>query len=154
MSVVNAVAKVLETYLTYRQAEGWVPTAFHAGKIPSISVRGYIDRMAKFMKCTEETFVLALIYIDRITTRNKKLVINVHCIHRLFLTATVVAAKFFEDMYYKNSYYCKVGGVSNKELNILEVEFLLCIDFQLYVSTEEYENYSHTLLEYFGNDTQ
>ena len=154
MSVVNAVANVLETYLKCREEEEYISTSFHAGKTPSISIRQYINRMAQFMKCTEEIFVLALIYIDRVTTRKKDLVINGFCIHRLFLSAMVVAAKFFEDKYYKNSYYCKVGGVTNSELNTLEAEFLEYIDFRLYVSIEDYANYFHTLKGYIGNKTQ
>ena len=103
------------------------------------------------MKCSEESFILALIYLDRITARDRNFVINSYCIHRLFLSGLVIAAKFFEDKYYKNSYYARVGGISNPELNVLESQFLQMIDFKLFVSTEEYENYRNTLIQYFGN---
>ena len=103
------------------------------------------------MKCTPETFVLAFIYLERVISIKKEIILSCYCIHRLFLSAVVVAAKFFEDRYYKNSYYCKVGGISNKELNALELEFLLYIDFKLFVSTEEYEICLYTLMEYFDN---
>ncbi|OMJ72636.1 hypothetical protein SteCoe_28861 [Stentor coeruleus] len=106
------------------------------------------------MKCSEETYILALIYLDRVTAKKTDLVLNIYCIHRLFLSALVVAAKFFEDRYYKNSYYSKVGGIANPELNTLEMEFLVYIDFRLYVSNEEYENYYNTLIEYFGKKQQ
>ena len=102
------------------------------------------------MKCNPETYVLALIYLDRATAIKKDLVLSNSCIHRLFFTALVVAAKFFEDKYYKNSYYCKVGGISNAELNTLEIELLAYLDFKLYVSTDEYENYFNTLMSHFG----
>lgn len=150
MSVVNAVANVLETYLGENSSGKYDSTYFHAEKPPSISIRQYLQRMAQYMKCSEEIYVLALIYLDRLTSKKKDFVINNHCIHRVFLTSLVVAVKYFEDKYYKNSYYSKVGGISNVELNTLELEFLICIDFMLYVSTDEYENYFHTLIDYFG----
>lgn len=52
----------------------------------------------------------------------------------------MIAIKSFEDKYYKNDYYAKVGGISAKEINRLEIEFLVLIDFRLYVS---YEVFSH-----------
>jgi hypothetical protein len=32
----------------------------------------------------------------------------------------MLAAKFFDDFYYKNEYYAKVGGITIIEINILE----------------------------------
>ena len=46
----------------------------------------------------------------------------------------MLAAKFFDDRYYNNEYYSKVGGISNAEINLLEREFLHYINFRLYVS--------------------
>jgi hypothetical protein len=154
MSVVEAVTNVLETYLGITSTRHSTTTFFHTSKPPSISIRLYLKRLEQYMKCSEETYILALIYLDRVTAKKTDLVLNIYCIHRLFLSALVVAAKFFEDRYYKNSYYSKVGGISNPELNSLEMEFLVYIDFRLYVSNEEYENYYNTLIEYFGKKQQ
>jgi hypothetical protein len=103
------------------------------------------------MKCTQESYVVALIYLDRVTALKPEIVLSNFCIHRLFLTALIISVKFYEDKYYKNSYYAKVGGISNIEVNTLEHEFLIYIDFGLFVKTEEYENYLRTLLNYFGS---
>ncbi len=46
----------------------------------------------------------------------------------------MLAAKFFDDRYYNNEYYSKVGGISNSEMNLLEREFLHYISFRLYIS--------------------
>jgi len=50
------------------------------------------------------------------------------------MTAIMLAAKFFDDHFYNNEYYAKVGGMSNKEINALEIEFLNLINFHLHVN--------------------
>ncbi len=44
--------------------------------------------------------------------------------NRLLLTGIMLAAKYFDDRYYSNEHYSKVGGINNGELNLLEREFL------------------------------
>ena len=53
----------------------------------------------------------------------------------------MVAAKFFDDIYYDNTYYAKVGGIPTTELNSLELEFLFMINFTLNVTPEVYIQY-------------
>lgn len=38
-------------------------------------------------------------------------------IYRLLITSVVVAAKFLDDKYYKNSYYATVGGINIQTMN-------------------------------------
>jgi len=142
---------MLEYYLAVAdQAERVVgrSSSFHSSAPPAISVPDYLERMLKFMYCSDECYVLALIYLDRIHERTAWLEVNSSSIHRLILTGVVVAAKFFEDKYYKNSYYSKVGGISNQELNRLEYHFLRYLDFNLYVSQDEYERYFDKLMTF------
>lgn len=69
------------------------------------------------MKCSEECFLVALIYIDKLNMMHYDVTVDQRSVHRLFLTALVLAAKFYDDRYYKNSYYSRVGGIPNVELN-------------------------------------
>lgn len=71
-------------------------------------------------------------------------------IHRLIMTAVTVSTKFSSDFFYSNSRYSKVGGISLKEMNYLEVQFLILCDFNLLISIEEFERYA-TLLYRFWN---
>lgn len=41
-------------------------TVFHGRRQPSISIQDYIQRLAKFSKCSPICFVMALIYIDKL----------------------------------------------------------------------------------------
>lgn len=151
MSVVDAVIQVLETYVSTTSTIQSINTNFHTSRPPNISIRNYLKRLEQYMKCTPESYIVALIYLDRITAKKPEIVLSNFCIHRLFLTALIISVKFYEDKYYKNSYYGKVGGIPGTEVNILEHEFLIHIDFCLYVREEEYENYLNTLLSYFEN---
>ena len=41
-----------------------------------------------------------------------------------------------------NTFYAKIGGVKKSEIDVLEYQFLILIDFKLYVSEELFEKYS------------
>ena len=114
---------------------------FHALRPPAISIKDYLLRIAKYASCSDECFVLALVYIDRIIQSNPSFVVNSLNIHRLLITSIMLAAKFFDDQYYNNAYYAKIGGVPCQEMNALEVEFLFIANFTLYVSTAKYSQY-------------
>ena len=100
----------------------------------------------KYASCSNECFVLALIYIDRLIQRNNFLLTELN-VHRVVLVAILLAAKFFDDAYYNNSYYAKVGGVhTTAELNGLEVDFLFRIHFSLRVTPELFRTYQQELM--------
>ena len=148
--MIEAVTRMLETFIQVTADDkGSTATYFHTNKPQNISIRNYLKRLHEYMKCSEECFILAVIYMDRLACREASIVINEKCIHRLFLSSLVVAAKFFDDKFYKNLYYSKVGGISNDEMNVLEIQFLLLIDFGLFVSSEEFERYRETLNQFF-----
>ena len=44
-------------------------TPFHSSRPPAITVKSYLeDRILKYAGCSEETFILALIYMDQVRT--------------------------------------------------------------------------------------
>ena len=63
----------------------------------------------------------------------------------------MLAAKYFDDQYYNNMYYAKVGGVPPQEMNSLEVEFLFMANFTLFVTTETYSQYYYELRNHATN---
>ena len=81
-----------------------------------------------------------MIYVDRLIQRNNFLLTELN-VHRVVITAILLAAKFFDDAYYNNAYYAKVGGVLVSEMNGLEVDFLFRINFSLHVTPEVFEEY-------------
>lgn len=125
-------------------------TKFHALKAPGIGVEAYLDRVHKYASCSNECFILALIYIDRLIERNNFLLTELN-VHRVVITAILLAAKFFDDAYYNNAYYAKVGGVLVSELNGLEVDFLFRINFSLHVQPDVFKKYKAELVAHSIN---
>lgn len=103
------------------------------------------NRIYKYSCCSNECFILALIYIDRLIQRNNFLLTELN-VHRVVITAILLAAKFFDDAYYNNAYYSKVGGVLVSEMNGLEVDFLFRINFSLHVQPDVFEKYKAELV--------
>ena len=71
------------------------------------------------MNCSISVFIYSLILIDRAQEYNPLFVVNKRNIHRLLLAANIVSAKYLDDVYYKNSFYANIGGVTVKILNEL-----------------------------------
>jgi len=114
---------------------------------PPINLKCYLKRIASYTGCSEESLIFSLIYIDRlITNREHRFLVTNLNVHRLLLSSVLVAVKFYDDHYYNNVFFSKVGGVSTKELNMLETEFLFLINFDLSVDSEMYARYNKRLM--------
>jgi hypothetical protein len=128
-------------------------TRFDAVRPPQITVHHYVQRLQRYFGCSPECFVLALVYLDRVVKMHPEFSISRLNIHRLLVTAVMVAAKFFDDVYYSNGYYARVGGVRLKEMNLLEVRLLDLLQWRLFVSPTEYQQYmNNVLLAVYGNE--
>jgi uncharacterized membrane protein len=63
--------------------------------------------------------VLALVYIDRLIQRDNFVLVSLN-VHRVVITSLMVAAKFFDDFYFNNAFYARVGGIGT-------VEVMMCV---------------------------
>lgn len=139
---VSALADVLTHLSALRPpTTGQRVTKFHSVRPPQLPIRDYLFRIAKYFQCSRECFVLCLVYIDRIVKLHPDFTICSLNIHRLLVTSVMLAVKFFDDVYYSNAYYAKVGGVKTREVNILEGQFLQLIEWRLHVTPEEFDQY-------------
>ncbi|KAG6722365.1 hypothetical protein I3842_03G155500 [Carya illinoinensis] len=115
--------------------------AFHGVRAPSISVQRYLERLYKYTNCSPSCFVVGYVYIDRLVHRHPdSLVISLN-VHRLLVTSVMVASKMLDDEHYNNAFFARAGGVSNAELNRLELELLFLLDFGVTVSSRVFEIY-------------
>ncbi|KAE8661947.1 Cyclin-U4-1 [Hibiscus syriacus] len=121
-------------------------SVFHGLTRPTISIRRYLERIFKYANCSSSCFLVAYVYLDRSVQMKRSLPINFYNVHRLLITSVLVSAKFMDDMYYNNAYYAKVGGISTAEMNILELDFLFGLGFQLNVEPTTFHTYC-TLLQ-------
>lgn len=106
-----------------------------------MSVSDYMARLRTYFFCSDSCFLVALMYIDRVTKRNPHMNICRLSCHRLLFISLILAAKYNEDTYYSNMYYSKVGGLRVQEVNKLEQYFLELLDWKLLVQPEEYDMY-------------
>ncbi|PON76391.1 Cyclin [Parasponia andersonii] len=122
-----------------------VVSIFHGSKAPTLSVRQYLERIFKYSNCSTSCFVVAYIYVDRFFQNRSGFCLTSLNVHRLLITAVMVAAKFLDDACDNNAYYAQVGGVSTEEMNELEMEFLFSLKFRLQVTTYVFETYCQYL---------
>ncbi|EDK36428.2 hypothetical protein PGUG_00526 [Meyerozyma guilliermondii ATCC 6260] len=136
--------------------------AFHGANVPGISLHAYLARVLKYCPVTNEVFLSLLVYFDRIAKKANNLqhkqeaeqlfVMDSYNIHRLIISGITVSSKFFSDIFYKNLRYAKVGGLPLDELNYLELQFLLLLDFKLMISVEDMQNYGDLLLKFWKRE--
>merc|ERR1740133_766619 len=91
--IVGVISKLLTDLVARNDQLPLSPTQvtpFHSSKPPTISVKSYLeDRILKYAGCSEETFILALIYMDQVVQFNPEFVISSLNVHRLLITRRV-----------------------------------------------------------------
>lgn len=120
-------------------------TRFDSAYIPEITIEDYVERVQTYSRCSASVFVIAMVYIDRLI-ESEGLVVTHLNVHRLFITAFLVAAKFYDDLSFKNAFYATLGGIEKAEMNLLEVDLLNYIKFNLVVPEDVYNAYKLHLL--------
>ena len=118
---------------------------FTTKNIPSMSIKDYLLRLSQYTKINESTIILILIYIDRICKINN-FHITFNNIYKLIICSMIIAIKYNEDNFYSSEIYAKLGGVTLKELNYLEFQFLILIKFSLFVEKDLFDKYYHNLM--------
>jgi hypothetical protein len=100
------------------------PAAFRGKALPAISVRRYAERIYRYAGCSPACFVVAYVYLDRLAQQQRERtplvdeeeeetaaaaaeaaaaaavvvgVVDSYSVHRLLITAVMVAAKFMDD---------------------------------------------------------
>ena len=119
---------------------------FNCKKKPKIEIKDYIKRIIQYTGIESSSLIISLIYLDRICLND--ILITEYNIHRFLLMSLIISIKYNEDLIFDNKYYSEVAGVSIKEFNSLESEFLTIINFDLYIPDEEFFKYKFYLEKY------
>ena len=112
---------------------------------PKISIGDFVNKIIKFTKTSESTFILGLIYINKFCKSNDVILTDYNT-HRIFLTAILLAKKYNEDNFYSNKFFSKVCGIKLKDLNVMEYNFLIDISFDLYVKNTIVKHFQEKIL--------
>lgn len=113
----------------------------YESKEVKMKASNYLKRMIRYGKCSECCIIVALIYMTRLKKRHTGVCITSCNMQRLLLVAVMVAHKYFDDMYFSNEHWAEIGGITNKELNQLELLFLFHLRFSCNVTREDYDEY-------------
>ncbi|CBK24714.2 uncharacterized protein [Blastocystis hominis] len=119
-------------------------TIFSCQEIPVIPLREYLERIYFYTHCSYASMILSMIYVDRFLHSTGMSITSLN-VHKLLLTAIMLASKFNDDAYCSNSFFAEVGCVTLDELNQMEQTFLRCICFSLFVSESLFILYSSSL---------
>ncbi|CAH1416096.1 unnamed protein product [Lactuca virosa] len=114
---------------------------FDCNETPDMTIQSYLERVFRYTKAGPSVYVVAYVYIDRFCRLLPEFRITGRNVHRLLITTIMVASKYVEDMNYRNSYFARVGGITTKEMNTLELEFLFLMNFKLHVNVTVFESY-------------
>ncbi len=115
---------------------------FDTKGIPDISLYEYLIRIISYSNCEENTLILSLIYIDKIAKIKQ---LNKFNIYKIVFTSILISLKFYEDEIFPNSYYSQIAGVSEKELIIMEYDFFILLNFNLFIKEEIFNTFKKAL---------
>ncbi|KAF2855315.1 cyclin-domain-containing protein [Plenodomus tracheiphilus IPT5] len=122
-------------------------TRFHSRAPPGISVRDYLSRLIVHATLSPPILLSMVFYVDKLCAMYPAFTISSLTVHRFLITAATVAAKGLSDSFWTNSLYARVGGVSVRELALLELEFLQKLDWRIVPKPEVLVDYYKGLVD-------
>ena len=120
---------------------------FFLNHIPQISIEDYIKRILKYTQMNISSLILAIIYIDKMCEKNSY-ILCFNNIHRLILSSCLLSIKFNEDITFHNDLYARISGESVENVNKLEYELYVLLNFSLFVDYNYYEKYFEYFIQY------
>ena len=120
---------------------------FNSKDFEKISLKEFLVYLNEFYTLEDYILIGALIYLDKFCEATS-IILTKYNIFRLLFTAILLSLKKFEDLNINNSYYSKIIGMKNKDLNKLEFNFITTLDFKLHITKREYQKYKKYIDEY------
>lgn len=113
-------------------------TIFFSVTKPSVPHEVFIKRLVRRAKISKRGFVYALMYLEKLRTVDVKLTLSPYNIHRLLVTALVIAGKQVDD----NSWLENLLSiVSVSEMDRLESVILSMLEYNLHIDGKDYSRF-------------
>ncbi|KAF8139811.1 cyclin-domain-containing protein [Boletus edulis] len=112
---------------------------------PSATFVQFMQKLLETTQVSQSVIVLSLHYIWRLKERNRFTAGLPGSEFRIAVAALMMANKFLDDNTYTNKTWSEVSGIDLGEINRMEREFLLGVEFSLYVSGKKYESWLNLL---------
>jgi hypothetical protein len=134
------------------------------GGCVTLELSSYLSRLARYIPQFDEISDVALMLLLRISRKLQSALpvnhqldfapLSASKIHRLCLCSVLIAIKLHCDELRTNAFYAHVGGVSLRQLNMMERAFLELLEFDVHVSAREYQQTLHLLMRDVANVAQ
>ena len=121
-----------------KQSKG-INEPLYSKKIPNLSLEKFLVRIVKYTEAENNTLIVAYLYIIKLIEK-ENFILTINNMYRLLLGSVVLAKKIMEDICYQNSYYCEIGGLSLQELNMIEFNLFIRINFEVNSKKEDVDN--------------
>lgn len=118
---------------------------------PTITITDYLHRIALHTTLEPSTLLSMVYYIDLLSGHYPAFTISSLTVHRFLITAATVASKGLCDSFCTNTFYARVGGISLRELNVLELEFLSRVGWKIVPQPEVLREYYVRLVRRMGD---
>ena len=122
-----------------------------------LNLRQFIEHLLCRSQTSWNGLLLSLIYVLRF---RRNMVtdaptcgapsLRVMCLRRCFFSAVLVARKFHSEVTATNRAWAGITELSVHEVGQLEAEFLNVLDFDLYVSHEEFQTFKNRFVSFFS----
>lgn len=114
---------------------------FDSAAVPQIPLRTYLQRLYRAFRCSDASFVCALVLLDRVLDNAGCFRLTPRNVHRLFFSCAVLATKYNEDRTWCNWDFARIGGIDLEDLNEYEMVLFSKLGYKLAVNCEEFEFY-------------
>jgi len=118
---------------------------FESSKPCPLSPSAYLSRMMRYTAISPCNILVGVIYLQRLkdkTRRDGAVRLTRYNCQRLLLCANMLASKFFDDLFMSNQQWARVGDLTAQEMNALELDMLVALDFDLFIRRETYNEWS------------
>ena len=115
-------------------------SVFNKDELPHISIKNYLHRIQTFSEAEDNTLIISLIFLDKICD-TASIILTEYNVHRLLFISILIAIKYNEDLVFELDCYSKIAGMTKKEINKLEYQFLKLINFEVFVHKKIFEKY-------------
>lgn len=117
-------------------------TVYFSVTKPAIPHEVFIKRLVRRAKVSRRAFVCALMYLEKMRVLDEKLTLSPFNIHRLLVTALVIAGRHVDQKCYLKNLQ-EVVTVS--EMDKLELVMLSLLQYNLVISQDDYERFVKNL---------
>ena len=112
---------------------------------PEISLKNFAERLYGSLECSDACYIAAAILVSRLYSSHPEY-FSRRSVHKILAAAMVCSIKFLDDEYLSNSYYSRCCGIDLRTMNALELEFILSIRYDIFVSADEFSSWAKWLV--------